>query len=214
MVKIYLKQDNIIKIAGICGILIPIIAFISIVIAIWLSPWFNFTEYWLSDLAGEEGETPSWAARGISSIIFNVGLILSGVLGIFCVNVLRKIKCFDTPLGKFGVFLLFIDMLSLFFLGLFPITTGEAHGFFSASFFLLLPISLIIVGIIFRKNFYRMLGLSLVGLGCLSLCAFPFLFIDPPYGGNAIIELIPSISISLASMIFGLSILQNKFDFR
>ena len=48
----------------------------------------------------------------------------------------------------------------------------------------------------------------------LKVIPFPFLFIAPPYGGNAIIELIPSISISLASMIFGIYILQNKFDFR
>ena len=156
--KMNLKQDNVIKLAGVCGILIPIIAFTSIVIAISLSPWFNFTEYWLSDLAGEKGETPIWAARGLSSLIFNAGIIVSGMLGVFCVNVLRKIKFFGTPLGKIGVSLLFIDMFSLIFIGILPITTGALHDFPSFSFFILLPISLILIGLIFRKNAYEKIG--------------------------------------------------------
>ncbi|MEE9152300.1 MAG: hypothetical protein V3U20_10790, partial [Thermoplasmata archaeon] len=66
--------------AGICGILSPLIAFTCIGLAILYSPWFSWTDNWLSDLGGFPGERPVWSAHGLSSILFNTGLIIAGIL--------------------------------------------------------------------------------------------------------------------------------------
>ena len=43
------------KVAAVCGILLTIIAFTFITLSIYYSLWFNFTENWLSELAGAAG---------------------------------------------------------------------------------------------------------------------------------------------------------------
>lgn len=209
-----LKPSTIFKIAGLCGILIPVVAGVFISISIHYSPWFNFTENWLSDLAGNAGETPIWAARGFSSAIFNLGLVLSGFVGFLCVLIVRKIGILDTRLGKIGSLLLLIDMLSLAAIGVFPMTIGDLHDVPSFAFFLLVPISLMLIGIAFRNASEKKLGWFIMGLAFVSFCAFPLLFIGPPWGSNAIIELIPSISISIFGVLLGVSMLQNRFVFK
>ena len=95
--------------AGICGILAPIIAFGCIGIAILLSPWFSWTESWLSDLGGSPKDRPIWAAHGIASILFNSGLVIAGILGICFAIGMRKSGLLNTPLGSAGILILFIN---------------------------------------------------------------------------------------------------------
>ena len=60
------------KIVGLCGILSPIIGFIFISIAIQSAPWFSWTENWISDLGGFEGDRPIYSAKGTESILLNI----------------------------------------------------------------------------------------------------------------------------------------------
>jgi hypothetical protein len=52
----------------------------------------------------------------------------------------------------------------------------------------------------------------MIFLGILNLIIMPLFLIPQPWGGNALIELIPGASISIMSILFGVKILNHKFS--
>ncbi len=112
------------KTSGLCGVLAPVIGLTCIGMAVLISPWFSWTENYLSDLGGFPGDRPIWAAHGTASIIFNIGLIVAGVLGVLFVLGLRKNHLLDSPLGNIGIIFYFLDACALIGIGIFPETTG------------------------------------------------------------------------------------------
>ena len=203
------KQVLFFRIAGLCGVLSPVIAFSCIGLAIFYSPWFSWTQSWLSDLGGTVGETPVWAARGIASIFFNTGLIVAGVLGILLVLGIIKSGVLGIRPGRLGALLLILDMCALCAIGVFPETTGNLHVLAATTFFFLVPLSLLLIGVKLRKSSEKKLGLLMILLGILSLVSLPFLFIPPPWGSNAIIEMFPSVTISVFAVIFGIKLFRK-----
>lgn len=201
-----------IRISGLCGIFGPIVGFICIALAIYHSDWYNWTGNWLSDLGGMPGETPIWAARGIASVIFNSGLIITGIIGLVFAGGVRKIRMFNNRLGRIGILLLILDMSALIAIGIFPETTGYLHTLVSLIFFFLAALSLLVIGTVVRKSSGKTLGGFVTLLGAISLCSFPFLFIPRPWGSNAIIELFPIISISIFAIIFGIALIKDDFE--
>jgi len=206
------KQVLLLKVAGLCGVLVPIIAFVFITFAIYYSPWFIWTDNWLSELAGRAGERPIWAARGIISLLFNIGAIIAGIMGIICAIAARKISKLNTSLGRLGTLLLFIDMLALCAIGIFPITTGFLHDVVSITFFILVPLSLISIGTVFRSASEKRIGWFITIFGVISICAFPFFLVPQPWGSNAIVEMIPITSISASAIVFGVNLFKGDFD--
>ncbi|KYK21781.1 hypothetical protein AYK24_03230 [Thermoplasmatales archaeon SG8-52-4] len=206
------NQPISIRISALCGILGPIIGLIFITLSIYYSSWFNWTENWLSDLGGIPGDPSIWASRGIASIIFNNGLVVSGIIGVIFASSLRKIKILNNRNGRIGRSLFILDMFTLCTVGIFPETTGYLHTVVSLIFFFLIAISLLLIGNVLRYSSLKKIGGFFSILGIFSLCSFPFFLIPRPWGSNAIIEMIPIISISIFSIIFGHAILKNKFD--
>ena len=123
------------KICGLCALISTIIFFICISLSVSLSPWFSWTDHFLSELAGSFEETSIWAARGFSSIIFNSGLILAGAVGILFAVLINKVRLFQTSIGKIGIFVLFIDMSALCGVGIFQITFYKMHYYCSVIYF-------------------------------------------------------------------------------
>ncbi|UCF50178.1 MAG: DUF998 domain-containing protein, partial [Thermoplasmatales archaeon] len=109
------KRINIIdttKLAGLCGIIMPFVFLINILIAMLFSPWFKWTNNAISDLG----------AGGISAFFLNNGLIFSGFLGfIFSIGLIKILSI------KAGGYLLAISSLSLICVGLFPVTIFNLH---------------------------------------------------------------------------------------
>jgi hypothetical membrane protein len=125
------------KITGLCGILVPFVFLISILIAMLNSPWFKWTDNALSDLGAE----------GISAFFFNNGLILAGFLGlIFSIGLIKILTI------KIGGYFLAISSISLVFVGIFPVTVFDLHYIASASFFITMTIGMLIIGITIRNN--------------------------------------------------------------
>jgi len=205
------KQIILIKISMLCGILGPVIGFIFITCSIFYSDWFNWTNNWLSDLGGIPGNSSIWTSRGITSIIFNSGLIISGLIGLFFANLLRKLKILNNRQGKIGSFLFMFNMLTLSFIGIFPETTGYLHTIVSIIFFFLIALSLLILGNVIRKSSWKKFGELIIILSIISFCSFAFFVIPRPWGNNAIIELIPIISLSIFSISLGYSLFKGKF---
>ena len=186
------------KVAKAYGVFVPLIALAFIFISIHYSPWFSFTGNWLSDLAGLPGETPIWTAKGAVSLYFNVGLILAGVAGVVFAFELRKLQMFQTRLGRVSVSLLALVAFALGFLGVLPQTTGLIHYLVAVTFFLLVPLALISLGLVLKNSNEKKLGWSAILLGVVSLSSLILLkLVSRPFGSNAIAELFPIVAISL-----------------
>jgi len=104
------------------GLTAPIVAFISIIISIILSPGFSFTNNALSDLG-------VWKNHGI---IFNAGLAISGfMIVIFSADMFRRArspwKSVSASTILVGIFLVFV--------GVFNENFGKIHFLFSVLFF-------------------------------------------------------------------------------
>ncbi len=129
-----LDRKKMLRIAGLCGIAAPAVAFSLIFLAISLSPWFSWTANALSDLGVGEA---AWA--------FNSGLMVGGVLAAsFAAGLWVAFR--GRVLGRVGSILLFIDAVALFGIGLFSEAAGAIHEYFSVAFFVLFPLSLFLLG--------------------------------------------------------------------
>jgi hypothetical membrane protein len=209
-----LEKSNFIKFAGVCGILLPMIVFAFIGFSIYLYSDFSWFENWLSELAGQPGETPIWAARGLSSIMFNAGIILAGLFGLILVSALWNLSLLDSKIGRIGKTLLLIDILALISIGVFPNTTGIYHTVASVLFFFFVPLSLVPLGIEFKRNRENKIGNSVIILGTLSFFSFPLFLIPEPLGSNALVEMIPSLSIAISAIFFGIFLLKGSYHLK
>ena len=128
-------EDLKFKIAGLCALISPIVAFVCIFVAISLSPWFSWSGNALSDLG----------VRGTAATVFNSGLMVSGLLTmVFAAGLFEAFR--GRILGRIGAVALFLGAISLFAVGAFPESAGAIHSYVSVAFFALLPISLITIG--------------------------------------------------------------------
>ena len=181
------------RIAGLCGVLSPIVGLSSISLAITNSPWFNWRINALSDL-------------GISNValIFNSGLILAGLLSIiFVTGFMRIIR--KHPLELIGTSLFLLGNISLVAIGIFPISAGVIHSYVSVAFFALGPIAFFFIGGgLIRRKPERYLGFFTFLIAVITLLFWLFWFRGRyPHLGIAIPEFQSSLAFSLWSIVFG-----------
>ena len=164
-------QSGFTRIAGICGILLPFVIFTSIGLSIVSSPWFAWTQHALSDLG----------IRQNTAILFNIGIILGGVLAlIFSLGLMKLLS------NKIGPRILAFSSCALIGIGLFPETIFTLHFITSAFFFILLTVALLIIGMTIRQNaFERCIGACALMLALIAISSSVFLF---HLEGIAIIE--------------------------
>jgi len=191
-----LCSQRILKVAGLSGVISPLIGLLMIYIAILNSPWFGWRENALSDLG----------VSGIASVFFNSGLIVSGVLIIFfSVGLREALK--KTLLGNIGSILLTLDGLSLMMIGFFPETCGLIHLYVSVSFFTLLPISLSLIGVTLLRNFQkRVLGIFTLIVGFITIIAWLI-----PVNEVAIAEIASSLAASIWLITIGVGLYKRIF---
>ena len=129
-----LARKKWLRLAGLCGVAAPAVAFSCIFLAISMSPWFSWSANALSDLG-----------VGESALVFNSGLMAGGILTmVFAAGLFVTFR--GRALGRVGAVLLFFDAVALFGIGLFSEAAGEIHSYFSVTFFVLFPISLFLLG--------------------------------------------------------------------
>jgi hypothetical membrane protein len=187
--------------AGLSGIMAAIISLSSILIAIGMSPWFTWTGSWLSDL----GRTTQPSAT-----VFNNGLILGGMLGVLFSIGMRRAGIFRGEESEMGLATLFLATLFLAFVGLFPVDAGAIHTTASLLFFVFTIVSLILLGNVLRKTLDKRYGQLVLCLGMISAASFPFFFVDRPWGTNAVVEMVSSLSITVFVLVTGAMLLKKK----
>lgn len=122
------------RLAGLCGIAAPVIAFSCIFLAISMSPWFSWSANALSDLGVGEAD---W--------VFNSGLMAGGILTmVFAAGLLVAFR--GRTLERVGAIFFFFDAVALFGIGLFSEAAGDIHYYFAVTFFTLFPLSLFLLG--------------------------------------------------------------------
>ena len=180
------EKNRMTKIAGICGILIPIVVLLCIGLAMSHSPWFRFTKHAFSDLGIE----------GVSAIFFNSGMILGGILAlVFSLGLIKILK------NKTGGYILSLSSLALIGIGIFPETVYILHFIVSAAFFVLLAISFLIIGLTIKRNqSERTMGILATLFAIIAICSTVLLI---PWAGIAIPETVSCLPAFIWCMVYG-----------
>lgn len=183
--------------AGICGVVSPLVAFGAIGASILLHDWFSWADNALSDLG----------ALGTSyNLVFNLGLIVAGVLGV--IFSLGLPKLIDEKVGVSGVIIFGVGMISLTLIGVFPSGT-EPHEFVSIAFYALTTLALTIIGVDqLRGSSDRVWGIFVLSIIALALASIALINTIPRNLGAAIPEVIGALVISEFSIIFGIRLLK------
>jgi hypothetical membrane protein len=149
---------NKLRTAAIFGFVAPIFGFFIVFLAISYAPWFSWTRNALSDLG----------AGGMESVIFNYGLMATGLLVLGFSRGLFEISE-GSSLGRIGASIHVLAALFLFAIGVLNINVRPWHYIVSVGFFVTLPSALIIYSIfLYKKKMFSFAYLGWV-LGVIAL---------------------------------------------
>lgn len=194
------KTNSLQRIGAANGIVAPIFALICIIIAITGYPNFSWPDNALSDL----GIIP-----GATSIIFNVGLLVSGLLA-FNFALFGMYSYFkENWLGKIGAGVFAAASIALICIGIFNENFSPTHYLVSVAFFVFLPISLLIITGAFAVK--RQAKMAIFTLLVAIAAATPWvLYFIIHYAPNvAIPEIISGLAGAIWIIILGYKILQE-----
>lgn len=156
-------DENLKKLAALCGLAGPITVFALIFYSVSMAPWFSWTENALSDLGVDEK----------AGLPFNSALILGGILyAIFTIGF--GVTQPKNMLKETGLCLMFMDAAALCAMGVLPENIKPWHVYASVAFFVLIPLSQFAVGSAFLAEKNRKLGLFtvLLGLVCTAIWGY------------------------------------------
>jgi len=182
------------KFALLCGVITPIISLSFITVAIAYTPQFNWFTWALSDLGVHE-----------AAFIFNNGLIIGGILAVvFAVGLMQVLR--KQVLGFVGAFTLVLSSISLCAVGVFPESAGRIHFYVSLAFFVLLGISVFLIGVaLIRESSQRYLGLFTI----LTVIVGSVTALTVPHEGVAIPEMIGALAASVWAVVISVTFIQT-----
>lgn len=122
----------------------PIIALIAIVVAILMSPTFNWYTNALSDL-GHYTRVDIGPNPLLRALTFNIGLILTGILMIYYIQFFFR-RLLDLP-TRIGMLPYVIACIFLISIGLFSENFNPIHYYVSVGFFFSFPWTMWIIGL-------------------------------------------------------------------
>lgn len=186
-------SSKIIKISGVCGILLTIVILVTLLLSINQNPWFSWTENAISNLGTQEA----------SPLLFNTGVVLTGVL--LLVFSLGLMLYFDD--GKPGPVFLMISSIFLMLIGIIPLPHIN-HVHVSSMFFISFPLGFLITGYLTFKsedNFKRKMGVFALVVALIAAISSVFLLF---LNGIAIPEVLVVLPGFLWCMVYGYQMLK------
>jgi len=195
-----MKSKNVwLKISGASGILAPMVGFTCIFLAMAFYPQYSWTENSLSDLGGR---------GGVSAVLFNSGLILTGILAfVFALGLFIFLS--EDALGRISAFILALATLALIAIGIFPQHVRPIHYYASVAFFVFLPLSMFFIGAAFLRTTRMKLGLSTF-LTAIVVAVVWMIQFSRPFGSDvAIPETISALLASMWSIVLGFKMLKQ-----
>jgi len=184
----------------------PVVAFTIITLAILRSPWFSWTDHYLSDLG----------IQATSHMLFNSGLIISGVLFTVFAFGFRGSTLSGRRWGRLGALLLILDGCALSAIGIFPLRDNALHILVlhilaAAAFFALIPAALSLVGATMVNSSEKALGwfTLVVALftGAVIVVLWPVVLVFAKWEGGAISQAIALPPVAAWCMVFGIKLL-------
>jgi hypothetical membrane protein len=186
---------NRLKLCGVCGIVAPIVAFTGITISFVLTISKGHSIFALSDLGVQQG---------VAAVLFNSSLIMSGLLTLVFALGLLPFLC-GKILCKIGASILVLDAFALTAIGVFPENVEPTHLYASVTFFVLFPISLLLIGVALLQISQKKFGLFTFSAAIVAALAWAI-----PHGGSvAIPETIAALSVSTWSTVLGFKLLKQ-----
>jgi hypothetical membrane protein len=199
------------RVSGACGVLTPVVAFICIFLAIGSAPVFSWGESALSDLG---------VVAGVTSALFNYGLIVSGILGfIFAASLFRVMRFFEVfsadgkphlPVfrGLGGALFFSLACLALIAIGVFPENVRYLHTLASVTFFVSLILALARLGIGFWQSRQKSWAVFTLLLGVVAAVPWLLLFVVRYVSGVAVPEFISAVAGGVWVAVFGFKMLK------
>jgi hypothetical membrane protein len=174
------------KVSAVCGVLAPTIAFACILLSIAFYPQFTWFNNALSDLG---------VVEGVTSVLFNLGLIISGFSAlIFGLGLLVSFR--DKALGITGALLFMIDALALALIGVFNENLKPMHYYFSVIFFMLYPVSILVLCSEYLLSKRMKMGLFTFATAAFAGTVWAVQFTFKPFPGVAIPETLSALAAS------------------
>ena len=186
------RNSRFLRIAGLCGVIAPILSFGLIFYAVAISPWFSWEANALSDL----GRYPR-----LSALPFNVALVAGGVLNVVLVFGMGR-WIGPGPLGRLGTVASLVGAMALGLIGVFPENVRVPHWTAAATYFLVTPVGYALVGAeLWRK------GRRAHGAAAVASAVGAFLIMTSlPHDGLAVPELIAALLLSSRSFSLGMKL--------
>jgi len=187
------------RIAGTCGIVAPFLAFTFIYLAVTSYPQFSWMDNALSDL----GVVP-----GVTAALFNYGLMISGML-LFIFSTGMFVFLGEKFVSRTGAFVFALAYLSLVAIGVFPENFKPTHYLVSVTFFVLLPISmLVITGAFWLMGQVRMAVFTLL-VAVVAAAPWVLLFSVRYVSGVAVPEAVSGLAGAVWAVVLGYKMMKE-----
>ena len=188
------------QVSGIYGVLAPVLAFAFILMAVWSHPQFSWTANALSDLG---------VVSGVTAGIFNSGLVVCGVLCLtFAIGL--YLLLIESRMGRVGVIVFALACLSLVAIGTFPESVSPTHYLVSVAFFVLLPISLLVITAGFAANRHAKMALFTLVVAVVAALPWVLYFTVHYVSGVAIPETISGLAGGVWTVVLGYKMLRGE----
>jgi hypothetical membrane protein len=177
----------------------PPVAFTFILLAIAFFPHFSWSGNALSDLGVTAGPT---------MVLFNSGLIVSGILALFFALGLFVIMR-SNWLGGVGTITFIFDSLALIAIGVFPENVRPMHIYASVAFFVLFPVSMFFLTASFLLSSDVKKGLLTLSAAVFAVGVWIAEFLWRYVPGAAIPETLSVLSASFWVVILGFDMVRD-----
>ncbi len=146
------------RLAGLCGIVSPIVTLTLIFVAVAQSPWFSWHDNALSDMG--ISQTPN---------SFNAALLIGGVTYlVFVIGFLRWLGP-TSSLSQLAAWLMLVGGISLTLIGILTEAAGGIHDIVAATYFLVTPLAYVLFGIDLLRRGARVRGALTITAGAAAL---------------------------------------------
>ena len=228
-------KSGILSLAGICGVLYPIILIGGSLLAVSMAPTFDWNSNWLSDLGGQIPNSPDpwifnipgvishplydrpYVTTDATVAVFNTVLMLAGlVLLIFSIGLRKSLL---TSGGRLSALLLIIASICIILVGIFPETAGFFHSVPAVIGFVFIATGMCCIGVLLLES-NKSLGYLTFILGLIAYYGLTFLMIPlefqvslmlgAPTYFRATPEMVQFIAVGIFTIIFGLKMFKGQ----